>query len=352
MLWQLEEFQGPQFLGFVRNLPDPPSHERQRWLPNQTVFDLAFEYILGAQQKPVMAAVMGWDSEAPIHGRFPLGERVSGELPPIKRKAKISEKEVIRFLTPRAGTPDVQIAINAVYDLTKQLVDGIDARLEWLGLQALSEDVITYDEGGVEFTFDYGITSAFQVTAGTTSGYGAIWSTVATATPLNDLMLLANTVQQSKGFRPAETVLSAKAIGYLLSAVTTRDLIRGTSAPAAPITQDELDVALRLYQIPTLHEYDVSVNQEQDDGTLTEVRCLREDRAFMVPGPSVQLGSTLFGPTAESRVLFGTPLADQAPGVFAETYETTEPPAQWTKAVAVAFPSLPGADHLAQAELW
>ena len=83
-LWELDEFQGPQFLGFVRNVPTPPGFMGQRWLPDQTTFDLEFEYILGAWRRPVMAHVVGWDSEAPIHGRPALGQKVSGELPPIR----------------------------------------------------------------------------------------------------------------------------------------------------------------------------------------------------------------------------------------------------------------------------
>src|SRR3954471_23636703 len=99
-LWQLDEFKPPALLGFIRNIPTPQAFIGTRWLPNRVVNDLDFEYILGASKKPVMAHVMGFDSEAPIHGRPGLGERVRGELPPIKRKARFGEKEIIKFLAP------------------------------------------------------------------------------------------------------------------------------------------------------------------------------------------------------------------------------------------------------------
>lgn len=128
-LWELEEFKPKQFLGFVRSVPQPNTFLGTRWLPNQNVFDLAFEYVLGANRRPVMAHVLGYDSEAPIHGRPGVGAKVSGELPPIKRKSRIGEKEIIRFMAPRAGTPDVQLAIDSVYQGTADLLDAVQARV-------------------------------------------------------------------------------------------------------------------------------------------------------------------------------------------------------------------------------
>ena len=75
-----------------------------------------------------------------------------------------------------------------------------------------------------------------------------------------------------------------------------------------------------------------------------------ETKAFMIPAGGV--GETLWGPTAESRNLIGTPLASQAPGIIAVTYGTEEPPAEWVKAAAVAFPTMPNAHLLAQAKLY
>ena len=360
-LWELDEFQGPRFLGFVRNVPAPEAFAGQKWLPDKTVFDLEFEYIMGASTKPVMAHVMGWDSEAPIHGRPELGERVSGELPPIKRKARMSEKEIIRFLTPRAGTPDKQAAIDSVYGLTSTLLDSVQARVEWLRMQALSEDTIVYDEGGVIFGFDYGLTDNFQIDLttmldGDSTDVGAIYSTVwsdtANANPVLDLQTLCNLIEDTKGFRPVEFVCSRKALGYLLSNVAIRNLIRGTSAPAAVLTRPELDTVLDLYGLPSITTYDVKVRSENADGTYTDVRCMDENRAFLVPPSTATLGSTLWGPTAESRNLIGTPLAGRAPGIYASTYGMDEPPSEWVKAVGVAFPSMPGADLLGQMKLF
>lgn len=358
-LYELDEFQGPKFLGYVRGVPEPEDFAGQRWLPNETVDDLAFEYIKGVRNKAVMAHVMGFDSEAPIAGKPGLGERVQGELPPIKRKAKITEKELIRFLQPRANSQDKQNAINAVYDHTDRLIEGIQARVEWLRLQALSEDTVVYDEGGVIFEFDYGLDDEFQISlpsqndgAGTdlSASLGPAWSDVANSTPLADLLFLSNRMRLKTGRAPVEFVCSAKSQGYLQQSASLRALIRGSNAPTAILTMDEINTLFRIYGLPQITTYDVLVTKENADGTTTDVRPLAEDKGFLVPAGPV--GRTLWGPTAESRRLIGTNLASQAPGIIAVTYATEDPPAEWVKAAAVSFPTMPDAHLLGQIELF
>lgn len=364
-LYQLDEFKPKQFLGFVRSVPQPNEFLGTRWLPNQTIFDLEFEYVLGAYRRPVMAHIMGFDSESPIHGRPGAGAKVAGELPPIKRKSRIGEKTIIRFMAPRAGTPDVQYAIDQVYTDTAALLDAIQARVEWLRLQALSEDTVVYDESGVVFNFDFGIDPEFQIDLVTeqdgngtsvASEFSTSWTDYANANPVADLTAICRRVQDKTGRRPVEFVCSEKTANTLFQNVAIRQLIRGTSAPAAILTQAEVNAVFDLYNLPRVVKYDVIVQKENDDGTYTDVRPMAQNKAFLVPegfGRGGDAGNvTLWGPTAESRVLFGTPLSGQAPGIWAETYGTTEPPAEWTKAAATAFPSMPEANQIAQMKLY
>lgn len=357
-LWQLEEFQGPSFLGYARSVPVNQSYIGQRWLPNQTIDDLAFEYIRGVQNKVVMAHVMAYDSEAPIAGRVALGEKVSGELPPIKRKARFSEKEIIRFLQPRAGTADKQRAIDSVYDLTDTLLASVQARVEWLRMQALSEDTVTYDEDGVEFIFDFGIDPTLQFVMSTgANGDGAVpgmtgvaWSAITTANPIADLQAISTVYEATTGERLAEIAMSRQALTYLQLNDTIREQLRGASAPTSMVTRAELDGLLAQYELPSIVTYDVTVTKENADGTTTDSRAMAVNKAFGVPSGGV--GNTLWGPTAESRSLIGTPLASQAPGIMAVTYATDEPPAEWVKVAAIAFPTMPNAHTLAQFTLY
>lgn len=368
-LWELEEFKPAQFLGFVRAAPAPNAFLGTRWLPNDTINDLEFEYVLGSFARPVMAHVMGFDSEAPIHGRPGAGAKVSGELPPIKRKAKIGEKEIIRFLTPRAGTADQQQAIDQVYRGVVDLLDSIQARVEWLRMQSLSEDTVVYDESGVAFEFDFGLDDEFQINlvgANPTNGAGGnesadfttVWTDTANSNPVLDLQAICNRVQEKTGRRPVEFVCSQKAANLLYNNAAIRSMIRGSGAPNTILTPGEVQTVFDLYDLPTIVTYDVVVQSENPDGTYSDVRPMAQNKSFLVPAgfaagaPGAPGNKTLWGPTAESRVVYGTPLAGQAPGIWAETYGTTEPPAEWTKAAAVAFPSMPEANHVAQMTLF
>lgn len=356
-LWELDEFKPPQMLGFIRSLLTPQGFVAESWLPDRTVSDLEFEYVLGSQSKPVMAHVMGFDSEAPIHGRPGLGQRISGELPPIKRKAQIREKEIIRFLAPRTGLPDVDDAINSVYRTTAELVDAVQARVEWLRTQAVTEDKVTYNESGVILSMDYGINDKYQITLGNTAGtavngagvtdnrFGPKWTDYANATPIDDLYKLSFQIRTETGGALASTIMSEQTLNDLYRCVSIRDLVRGPASPTSILTRAEIDAVFAQYSIPPIELNDVVVTKENADGSYTDVRTMRANAVTLRP---VDLGETLWGPTAESRVLFGTPLAAAAPGIWAETYGTTEPPSEWTKVAAVAFPTMPGANRLGQ----
>lgn len=362
-LYQLDEFKPAQFLGYVRSVPEPNQFTGVNFLPNQTVFDLAFEYVLGANRSPVMAHVMGWDSEAPIHGRRGVGEKVSGELPPIKRKSRIGEKEIARFMSPRANTPDVQLAIDAVYTDVGDLLDSIQARVEWLRLQALSEDKVLYDESGVQFAFDFGIDDEFQIDlsgvnpvdgAGTdvSADFTGAWDDPANSNPVLDLQEICNRAEEKTGRRPVTFVTSRRTANLFANNAAIKKMVRGTDSPDVMLTPGEVQSIFDRYELPTVVTYDTKIQKENEDGTYSDIRPLAPNKGFLLPEGFSTGNRTLWGPTAESRVLYGTPLAGQAPGIWAETYGTTEPPAEWTKAAAVAFPSMPEANLVCQMTLY
>jgi hypothetical protein len=215
-LIELEEFQGPQFLGFVRNIPTPAPFLAERWLPNKTVLDLEVEYVVGVEDKPVMASIIAWDSEAPIGGRPGPGYKISHELPPIKRKMKIPEKQLIRFLTPRANTADKQEVIDWVFKDTARLVDGVQARVEWMRMQALSEDTLAYAEDGVTVEIDYGIGADQQYNVDSGSGLSTWWSDVANADWVLDLQIICDTEEERTGFRPGVLIIPKATTRYMM----------------------------------------------------------------------------------------------------------------------------------------
>jgi len=357
-IWQLEELQPPLLLPYVRSLLAPEAYRGNAWLPDRTHGDVEYQYLVGARNTPVMAHIIGWDAEAPIAGREAQGRKVFGELPPIKRKRRISEKEILRFMTPRMGTTDQQDALRQLMGSIANLVASVQARVEWLRMQALSEDVLIYDEGGVKWQFDYGINDEYQINLVTqtdgastdvSADYGPAWSDVANATPITDLRHICGKIQDETGQRPQTLVCSRKYAEYLLDNDQLKGWIYQTNAPDRPLLPGEVQSLFTRYDLPAIVTYDVTVNAEAHDGSVSTVRPMSQNKAVLLPGPPV--GNTLWGPTAESRALIGTAYSQMAPGLWASTYGTDEPPGEWSKVVAVAFPVVPDAHLLGQMTL-
>lgn len=358
--WELEELQPPATLGFVRNLLPEPAYRGGSFLPPRTVDDIEVEYLLGARETPVMATLMSWDAEAAIGSKPAAGEKVQMELVPMKRKEVIREKEILRFLQPRLGTADQQAAVRGVYDRMSRLTKSVQARVEWLQMQALSEPALVYNEDGVVIEFDYGIPPEQRIDLTTrTDGndddvstmFGPAWiaANTATATPFSDLQNLARISQRRNGTRPARMVVSQKYIDFLPFSAQLKGMIFETNAPDRPLAPEEYGTLFRRYGLPVLEPYDVIVKQEAADGTTQEVRTMDENRSFTLP--STNVGETLVGPTAESRVLLGTPYAQATAGIWAATYQKDEPPSEWVKVATVQFPTMPDAHLVCQLQL-
>jgi hypothetical protein len=161
---------------------------------------------------------------------------------------------------------------------------------------------------------------------------------------------MCQVIGDKTGRRPRRFVMSDTAFAHMMASDSLRVLIRGDLAPSAPLQQAEVQNLFTIYDLPTIIRENATVNNEAADGTVSTERLLRVDRAFLLP--DVNVGETLWGPTAESRALLGTPAASQAPGIIAVTYGTAEPPAEWIKAAATAFPTMPDAHLLGQVELF
>lgn len=355
-LFELDAFKPPQLLGFVRSVFKnlEPEYKGTDWLPNETTEDLTFEYILGSFRRPVMATVLSFDAEAPLAAR-PGVEKVYGELPPIKRKARIGEKEITRFLQPRSGSSDVDNALEQVYDDTARLVESITSRLEWLRIRGLSQKTLEYNEDGVRFEFDFGYRKDLQWDLvadedgnGDSINCGGPWDNPETATYVQDLIKMTRYMQDEYGFVPDELIVSGKMNAYLQQSDEIKNLVLG-SAPKRLLTSDEVGNVFQSYGLPDITTVDDTVSSEMEDGSTKAVRTLPRNKAVLKQNGAV--GSTLLGPTAESRVLYGSELSGMAPGVWGETYGTTEPPAEYTKVAAVGFPSIPYADRIMQLKL-
>ena len=341
----LEEFTPNKLIGYVKHIPENENWIGSQFLPTENINDLSFEYIKGSYERPVMASVMTWDAEAPIAGKKGT-TTISGELPPIKRKAKIEEKELIKYFSPRAGLGDRQVAINDIYNIVDDLVMSARARMEWMRWQVLGTGKLTVDEGGIDFEVDYGVPASQQETLLTT----ARWSDLDDSDPLGDIETWCQNHVTNTGIRPKEMVMSLVTRNYLLKNEAMRQII--TSEPDVYISPQQLNQVLENFELPKITVYDAKVLTEENDGSKTESRFLPNDVVILLPGAGYEVGKLLNGPTAEALTQIDADKGVKPEGVIAVMYSYKDPPSFWIKVAVTAMPTLPGAELLGIYNVW
>lgn len=341
----LEEFTPEKIMGYVKNIPENELWIGNQFLPIKEVSDLEFSYIKGSYDRPVMANIMAWDAEAPIAGKKGL-TTIKGEMPPIKRKVKVEEKELIKFLRPRAGLGDREQAINDIYDLVDQMVMAVRARYEWMRWQAIGTGAVTYNEDGVVFTVDFGVPSTQKETlAGV-----AKWSDLDDSDPLGDLERWCEQHVDNTGIRPERMIGSLKIRNYLLKNEAIRQII--TSEPDVYVSPAQLNQVLENFELPQFIVFDGKVVTEANDGTKTTSRFLAQDKLVLLPGPEYEIGNLLSGPTAEALALMKLDTSIKPEGIVAVMYSKTDPPSYWIKAAGTGFPTLPGSELIGQYDVY
>lgn len=296
-----------------------------RWLPNRLVDDLEYRFARGGDGLADAATFRAYDAESPIGSRPGLS-RVTGELPPISRKIRLSEYDRLR-------QRKLQDAVgNAIMSDAERMVQSVAARLELARGQALVTGKVTISENGVIAEADFGRAAGHTVTA------AATW-----ATDTTDIIGHLNTWRDvyvaSTGQEPGSIVTSRKVMGYMLRNQAFRQLVATMAGTPTLVNNNAVDNMLASHGLPPVITYDAQVRV---NGVATRV--IADDKLLMLPAVgSGEMGATLYGTTAESlEPEFG--LSGSEAGIVAGAYSTKDPVAVWTKAAAIAMPILANPD--------
>jgi hypothetical protein len=318
-----------ELTGYVREALADQEQNRftlSRWLPSRNVDDLMYRFTRGGDGLIDAATFRAYDAESPIGSR-PGVTRVTGELPPISRKIRLGEYDRLRQRRDDAALRD------AIMSDAERMTRAVGARLEMARGEALYTGKVTIAENGVVATVDFGRAAGHTVSAGTT------WSTVATATPLLDLITWRDTYIATNGVSPGAILTSTTVLGYLLRNAEMRTLAASTAGSPAIVSQNVVESIFAMHGLPPIYIYDTQVKVAG-----SAARIIPTDRVILLPAPGDdELGATLLGTTAESlEPEFG--LSGDEPGVVAGAYSTKDPVAVWTKAAAIGLPILANPD--------
>lgn len=338
-----ELIQPSELTGFVREMPAPANWTLNEVLPDVAVRD--FEAVVRKLTKTNRAAKFrAYDAETPIGKRDSIAEQ-RVQLPPLGQKTVVAEEERIRLEQARLGGDGTQALIDAVYDDAEVNARAVHARMELARGDVLTDGKVTITENGiVGLEADYGLAGGHLVAPGT------LWSTVATATPLADLLSWRQTYINDAGEPPGKILTSSAVIANLLRNAEIRQIAGSVLGTPSIVSRAALDQVLTAHGLPMIVEYDAQIDV---DGSTT--RPIAADRLIMLPADPRSLGYTAWGITAEALDLAGGDnpelLFEDAPGLVGVVMREGDPVRTWTKVTAVGLPIIEDASKLLVADV-
>lgn len=302
--------------------------------PEQKIDALEIEMLKGANNLPVAASVHSFDTETEIASREGINAAIQ-DLALIKRKQKISEKELIALNAPRSKQEEKQV-IARIFNDVDDLVNGVRARVEALRMEALGTGKIVLNENGVKGTIDFGVPSGQKSAKTWLSG---------TPTILEDITAMVNAVVTGSGFRPTRALTSQKILNGILKDERIRKAMYGVNSEKVANLND-LNQLLVSQGLPKIATYDGMYRTQNAKGEYVTKRYFKEDSFVLMPDG--KLGDTFYGLTAEEVRLRNTPGVDieMFGNILTQHYTTNDPVAEWIKAVATAMPSFPAANQI------
>lgn len=336
----LKEFSRKRVLSYAR-ARIPQNHAGLTLFPQVPTQELTFEYFKDQNILPVMASVQAFGNEAQIASRDGLS-KVTGEIPPIKRKINLNERALIALR--REGAGDNDFVRNTLFDDLDKMVDSVHARAEKMRMDAVANGQIVLAENGVVMTVDYGVPAGHKETLSGTS----LWSDSVNSTPIEDMQRWAETVVADTGIRPPRALTSSQVVSNLIKSAQVRKMIYGDNGGSRAISVNQLNELLSTLDLPLIATYDLQVRTQAENGTYSTIRFFPQNKFVMLPPD--KLGETLAGPTAEA--LLDTEVdSREVAGVYAIVTQESEPPMIWTKASATMIPTFPSADAVFQAQV-
>ncbi len=334
----LKEFSRKKVLSYARNIPEE-GHLGPTLFPVLPVNELTFEYWQNLNIIPVSASIQAYGAEAQIASREGA-QKVSGEIPPIKRKIYLDERNMLAL--KREGAGDIDMVKNDLYNDIDNMVAAVYARIERMRMQALATGRMVMVENGVQLNVNYGVPAAQQAPPANS------WDDATNRTIIADIQAWTQLVETATGVRPTRALTSDVVVNQMLTDQIIRNLIWGPVGDQRPVTFQEINRLLATMDLPQIATYNRRVRSQNEDGTYNTFRFFPQDRFVLMP--ETKLGDTLMGPTAEA-LLDDEVEAKNVAGIYANVTHDNEPPMIWTKAAATSIPTFPAADLVYQARV-
>jgi len=306
---------------------------------------LTFETLIGTQGAKVAADIVTYDSTAPIKNRQVIG-KLTGDIPPIRIKRVMSEKDINEYnvLAAYADSADQKALLDLVFDDVDFVYEGVQARMEWIALTAMSTGVIALTKANnngliTESSID------FQVPSANKTGVAVVWSSTS-GTPLTDIRAVLSTARDAghslkyimmrwDSFDAMRKTTEVKE--EIAFAVTGQKGI--TKAPTFDMVQDYF----KMEGFPLLKIIDQSIGIETDENAVSYANPWSQYKVAFLP--DLQCGNYLTGPLASRTNPPKQEIQAERNGILIAKYRVVDPVNELTRGEINAFPSWGNVDR-------
>jgi len=295
-----------------------------------------------------MADVIEYNSSAPLKTRRVV-TKTTGDIPKIAIKRQMDEKDMNDYNILKAvsqGDANRSSLLDIVFNDIDFCYTGVQARTEYLALQALSYGKITLtssNNNGIitEEDCDFGIP------AGNKGAVALQWSQASGATPMTDIRTVVDNAAAS-GYPLNYMVMDKTAFGQLQANTQVQNewaVMRNTTIKATP-TAGDLNSLLESRLLPKIIIVDSAVRFESLAHSLTNVAPWKTGYIAFIP--DIKVGNILHGPIAEetSESVSKKAIQVKRDHVLLSKWSELEPFGEFTKGQANAFPRFTDADGI------
>lgn len=300
---------------------------------------LSFESLTAEEGSRIAADVVAYNSSAPEKTRK-IVSQLKGEIPAIRIKRSMKETDINTYNVLRAqASPDQQAILNLIFGDVDAVVDGVNARLEWMALKALSYGSITLDatnNAGVvtENVINYQVPTANKI------GVGTVWTDVTNADPIADFNTIIG-LADALGTKIERVLMNKATFARLRATAKIKDYVAvlvGYNTGRVKLTPglEMINQALIADGKFPISIIDASIGIETADHAISYANPWTDHYITFIP--TTQCGNTLHGPIAEETHPPKQVVQAKRGCVLVSKYSDVDPVKEYTKGEANACP--------------
>lgn len=278
-------------------------------------------------------------------GRISVSDRDTGSekrvsLAPLSTSLNMGEFERLQLEFARTAGTNKTLLANSVYNDAQTLTGEVQNRIELAWGDVLSDGKLSINENGLVSEADYGVPANHIVAPST------VWTTIASAKALDDIIAWTDTYAVTNGVAPGSFRTSRRVARLLQTNAQIVAAVYGATSGRTRVSLTELNDVLSGEGLPVFGgAYDTQLDV---DGTATRV--IADNKVIFLPETISDLGYTAYGVSATALELVKSTDSDltfeNAPGIVGIVVKQGPPFRQFTYVDAVGQPVLANAKLL------